>query len=688
MSMDLASKARRLAAGRGAACLPQPFGDPSLEAAFLSACCRSLAPHRRFGLLLALIGWAALAALEMAMVLLDARSGPIHPVHMALRAAGAAGLLVLITLSRRPAFAQDERFATRVMLVGGGGWLLLWGLCVGVAPLAGSGLSGLAGLLLIMAVGSGPLHLRAGPAFGWLLACSLGGLFLLVGPWATGAWPAPGLEHLMPWLPGLLLGFVALAGAVACAQREWMARTWFQSSLAPPSVADRSPEPQAAKGQAAAGSAAAQADVRRQRALPVASPVGGLVPSQSALEPPGREASSYLAAAVHDLRQPMQVIGNALDPLTLALQSGRTEDAIQMVGLARQAVAVMRHQLSSIMDLSRLESGQVKVQVEACSLTELVDELMATFRPAALAASAALTLENLVARDLTVRTDPRLLRQIVSNLLSNAIKHQDRRRRVGHRVSVIMMADGRHAVLQLVDNGAGIPQDSIASGDLFKPFHRAAAQRDGDPGAGLGLAIVKAMTALLPDHDLQVSSTVGEGSSFSLTLPLSQGAAWSSAEAPWLEPEGLEPEGLDLEHLYVILVEADALVRRATITMLEARKVLVDSTDSVDGLLRLIHELERVPDVLVCDYRLSSGETVVDVAELIHDRVGPISVIVFSDETPHLSSIEALHRVQVLRKPVSSQQLLNALAQSRWPPTGPGSGDPAAPHRPPPRLPG
>jgi signal transduction histidine kinase/ActR/RegA family two-component response regulator len=381
------------------------------------------------------------------------------------------------------------------------------------------------------------------------------------------------------------------------------------------------------------------------------------------------DKSTFLATAVHDLRQPIQAIGNALDPIGFALNQGRSTEAVELIDLAKKAVQVMRHQMSSILDVSRLESGLIKAKVVNVDLSELLRELADTFGPMASAKGAVLSLDHQATQPVCVRSDPHLLRRVLSNLLSNAIKYRDKNKRGAHCVDLILTAGEGQAGVQVVDNGIGIAQSSLDSGDIFKPFYQGQpAHRDGERGVGLGLAIVKAMISLLPSHDLHVSSELLEGSNFSLAMPLAD-------EVCCLPASGTEAAHaeIDLDNLYVVLVEDDDLVRNATVAMLQARGVLVDATDSLEGLHVLVDEIERLPDVLLCDYRLSADRTALDAVQMMQDRLGPLNVVIFSGETIDFNRIEPLRHAQILRKPVSAEHVLAALSWARAQAAGQGA---------------
>ncbi len=636
---------------------PRPFPDPAQEAAFLADYCQSFAAHRRISGLVALLIWVGFLGWDYIMGRMDGAIWPQTPALTAIRVLGTVVLMVAVQMTRRPAFATNERYAVRVLVAGCWGMFLVAYVMMWMVPFPYNYLYYFFELLMIMVFAAGPLHLGSRQAMTFMSMCTV--IYLLSVLWRLylGAMPMEVPETIYPWASFVFLLTLAIVGSIMSVQTEHAARTSFLRQAAVQATNEAILRRNAVVEELVTALQLSKAESERH--------LSALVDLKERLrleaDQRSSDKSTFLATAVHDLRQPIQAIGNALDPVVHALSHGRPSEAVELIDLAKKAVQIMRHQMSSILDVSRLESGLIKAKLVTVDLTELVRELADTFGAEAAAKGAVLSLDNQAACALHVRSDPHLLRRVLSNLLSNAIKYRDKKKRGAHSVELVLSSNDGQASVKVVDNGIGIAQNSLDSGDIFKPFYQGQdAHRDGERGVGLGLAIVKAMTSLLPDHHLRVSSVLLKGSIFSLAMPL---AAEASMLAAHHTDAGHGP--LELENLYVVLVEDDDLVRNATVAMLEARGVLVEATDSMEGLRVLVDEIERLPDVLLCDYRLSAEHTALDAVRLMQGELGPLNVVIFSGETIDFNRIDPLRHAQILRKPVSAEQVLTALSRAR-----------------------
>ena len=223
-----------------------------------------------------------------------------------------------------------------------------------------------------------------------------------------------------------------------------------------------------------------------------------------------RAKARFLSAAGHDLRHPLQAGVLFHDLLSRRLRGTPHEELVVGVG---RALEMLRRMLDGILEVSRLDSGQVEVCPVRFSLGELLERLGADFAPAA--AQAELRL-GVVATGLVVVTDPELLERILRNLLDNALKYT----RTGG-VLLGCRRRGRMVSIQVHDTGIGIPADRI--GEVFEEFQqlRALAQ-DGGKGMGLGLPVTERLARAI-GHSLGVRSAVGRGSVFEVVVPLTGG---------------------------------------------------------------------------------------------------------------------------------------------------------------------
>ena len=313
--------------------------------------------------------------------------------------------------------------------------------------------------------------------------------------------------------------------------------------------------------------------------------------------------SRFVAAAAHELRQPMQAIGSLLGAAAHAAARGDAERTGALLGLASQAGDAMRGAFNAVLELSRLECGMVAAGDEAFDLAELVAEMVQALRPLSEPRGVVVRL-RLPARQgpALVRGDRQLLGRVLRNLLSNAIKFSEPGRPGGARVLVRVAGTARERRVDIVDNGAGIPDE--LRGQVFKPFFQADNPgRERARGIGLGLTIVASILALLPRHRLELRSVAGAGTRARLGVP---GASARQALA-LAQRRRAGPDCGDLAGLYVLQVARGEGERREAAAALGACGVLCDSAGSLAELARLLPGIERMPDLILSDDVLPDG---------------------------------------------------------------------------------
>ena len=313
--------------------------------------------------------------------------------------------------------------------------------------------------------------------------------------------------------------------------------------------------------------------------------------------------SRFVAAAAHELRQPMQAIGSLLGAAAHAAARGDAERTGALLGLACQAGDAMRGAFNAVLELSRLECGMVAAEDEAFDLAELVAEMVQALRPLSEPRGVVVRL-RLPARQgpVLVRSDRQLLGRVLRNLLSNAIKFSEPGRPGGARVLVRVVGAGRDCRVDIVDNGPGIPAG--LQRQVFKPFFQADNPgRERARGIGLGLTIVASILALLPRHRLELRSVAGAGTRARLGVP---GASARQALA-LAQRRRAGPDCGDLAGLYVLQVARGEGDRREAAAALGACGVLCDSAGSLAELARLLPGIERMPDLILSDDVLADG---------------------------------------------------------------------------------
>jgi|JI10StandDraft_1071094.scaffolds.fasta_scaffold199444_1 signal transduction histidine kinase/CheY-like chemotaxis protein len=373
----------------------------------------------------------------------------------------------------------------------------------------------------------------------------------------------------------------------------------------------------------------------------------------------------FLAAASHDLRQPMHTVGLLVDILRDQLPPGESRRLAERV---HSAAGAMEFLLDGLLDLSRLDGGQLIVRREIVSLSAILRSLAVRFEPLAERKGLKLTIEPTAAR---VETDPVLAERMLGNLLDNAIKYTDR-----GSVTLRATPSERFVRIDVSDTGCGIP--TALSERIFEEFYQVGnSERDRSKGLGIGLAIVRRTAALL-DHPTSVASEVGRGSTFSIDLPRSSVGALRaddrSEQARVLAPlaSGDAAGEIDLRGLFVLVIDDEAEVREAMQSALESWGCPVLSTASgAEALVRLGDHL-RSPDLIVCDYRLREGENGLDVVARLREALGesvPALLLTGDLLTTEIDRIRA-SGLDLVRKPLHGPALRERIARAtgRTPP--------------------
>ena len=255
----------------------------------------------------------------------------------------------------------------------------------------------------------------------------------------------------------------------------------------------------------------------------------------------------FLAAASHDLRQPIHALGLFASALAERIRGRETDSLIQRI---QETIGVITSMLNALLDISKLDAGVVEPKVGPTGIDALFQRLETELSAAAREQGNRLRFRPCRA---WVQTDPAMLERILRNLIGNALRYTE-----GGRVLVAGRRRGTELRLEVWDTGCGIPKERID--EIFVEFQQLGnPQRDRTQGLGLGLAIVRRLARLL-GHRLEVRSTPGRGSCFAIYLPpLPKHDRERSPEAP--APE--QTLAGDTERLLVLVLDDDSIVREA-----------------------------------------------------------------------------------------------------------------------------
>lgn len=381
-----------------------------------------------------------------------------------------------------------------------------------------------------------------------------------------------------------------------------------------------------------------------------------------------QEKSRFLADAVHDLRQPLQAIGNALDPIGEAIRAGHTANALGLVKMATRASNNMRSQLAAILDLSRLESGFVHAELSDFDLVSLVRETVEQTKVNAYDSDTLVEFDWLLGKPVFVKSDPHFLQRILLNLISNGIKY---RSTAGGRRSHVILSlteNGSLTQLSIRDNGLGIPEEVLENDLIFQPFFQVNNRHaEAEKGVGLGLSIVSAMLDLLGEHRLSIESRVGVGSTFKLEIP-------ASTIAPAFEAISVDDTvagGIDAARgKYVVLLEDDELVRESLVAVFNVHGVLYEAWGSIEEMQNCLPQTERAPDVLLSDYRLPEGKNALDAIGLMRAHWGDVPTVILTGESLDSHAVASLQGAAICYKPIAPLDLLRRIAVSATRKTG------------------
>ncbi len=348
--------------------------------------------------------------------------------------------------------------------------------------------------------------------------------------------------------------------------------------------------------------------------------------------------SHFLAAASHDLRQPMHALTMYVESLKSQLQN---HQAAATLGKVEAAVSAMESMFNAILDVSKLEAGVVTPDISSVSVSSLLNGLHEAFQQDAVAKGIELRLHCTV--DAWVSSDPMLLTRILRNLICNALRYTKQ-----GGVLIAARRRGEDIRFEVWDTGLGIPPEHIK--DIFQEFFQLSnPQRDRSQGLGLGLAIVDRLTRLM-GHTLTVRSLPGRGSVFSLDVPISHVDAMAKREQAESLGDLTRLQGL------VAVVDDDAMVADSLANLLEGWGVQVIMAAGKSDLLA---KLASAPALLITDYRLK-GEDGLQVADALREAYpeARFQVIVITGDTSGAGVLELdASGYPILHKPVRPASL-------------------------------
>lgn len=364
----------------------------------------------------------------------------------------------------------------------------------------------------------------------------------------------------------------------------------------------------------------------------------------------GNAKSRFLAAASHDLRQPMQAISMFVG----ALAHMKTDpESAEVIDSIRKCLRNADELLDALLDVSRLDAGVFTPNPRDFAVADLLEMLETAYQGTA--AEKGLRLRT-VASDAIVRSDPVMLGRMIQNLVSNAIRYTER-----GGVLVGCRRRGRNLMIEIWDSGVGIPEDQLEL--IFEEFYQLRnPERDRTRGLGLGLAIVRRQSRLL-EAPVHVRSRVGAGSVFSVQVPLAEPCGPKAVAFPVSGPIGR------LEGHMLVAIDDEPLQLEAIRAFLSTSNCTVVTGKTPMEAAAKLKGARHLPDAIIADYRLRDHMTGVEAIGLLRERLGAkIPGILLTGDTEPARILEAQSSgYALLHKPIEPVRLISTILEAITP---------------------
>jgi PAS domain S-box-containing protein len=371
--------------------------------------------------------------------------------------------------------------------------------------------------------------------------------------------------------------------------------------------------------------------------------------AQKLAELADRAKSSFLAAASHDLRQPLQTLRFLQAELERHHPDGEGRKVVAAVG---RSLDTMSSILSSLLDVNRLETGNLRPSKTDFAVNDIFDSAATDFlRP----------IEEkglrwrVVPSGLLVHSDKHMLEEMIRNLLSNAVRYTDR-----GRILLGCRPCGDKIRIEVWDSGVGVTEDQLPH--IFEEYYQGSegAERG---GFGLGLAIVRRLAKIL-GHKVHVRSTPGKGTTFSIEVPRGRTSVKEARSARTADHDNADHDN-NVFLGTVLVVEDETSVRATLNRLLQTTGIRAIVVGTANDALTLISEQEMRPDLVLCDYNLRGSPNGVESIKTLRATLGwNVPAIVMTGDT-RTKTIEAIaaHNVSVLVKPFLADELLQLIKQ-------------------------
>jgi CheY-like chemotaxis protein/anti-sigma regulatory factor (Ser/Thr protein kinase) len=355
--------------------------------------------------------------------------------------------------------------------------------------------------------------------------------------------------------------------------------------------------------------------------------------------------TKFLAAASHDLRQPIHALNLFLEVLSLTELNDRQRELLDKACAASNASSEL---LTTLLDFSRIEAGVVQPRTQTFFLQPLFNNIENELAPQADMKNITYrTRETLVA----VQSDPKLVELILRNLVTNAIRYTEH-----GGLLVACRRHGGQAIVEVWDTGIGIAREQQE--EVFLEFRQLGnPERDRQKGLGLGLAIALRLANTMGQR-LSLSSIPNRGSVFRFTLPIAEIAA----QRPLTE---ISQSLLMPLKVRILLIDDDKSVLEGMCHLLLEWGCECDATETIEAALAKANA--HTPDIIISDYRLREQRNGVDAIVAIRALIGKTvpALLITGDTAPDRLREAKSSGIPLLHKPLSPNQLYRELVEVR-----------------------
>jgi len=352
--------------------------------------------------------------------------------------------------------------------------------------------------------------------------------------------------------------------------------------------------------------------------------------------------SKFLAAASHDLRQPLHALSLLSSALCDRIKYPEVKHIVDKIMLA---VSALEKLFNALLDISKLDSGVLKPNLTSFRLEDIFEKIENDYRPEADRKGLEFIVES--CSDVVVYSDDILLERVIRNFVSNALRYTDK-----GVVKLFCEPTNNKVHVIINDTGIGIHSESLQA--IFDEYVQIGnPERDREKGLGLGLAIVARISQLL-DHHIEVKSAEGTGSTFSIEVPLGR-----KQDIPRPELDVMRTPGMELSQLKVLIIDDERSNLDALDALLRGWQCEVISAESGEEARDKIQAQNSNPDCILTDYRLRDNKTGLDAIKLISELTGQVvpAVLITGDVAIKKLHEEGADAYHLMHKPVQPARL-------------------------------